>query len=110
MGRLKCTQGPWEYETVFFSEISEKAFNVCPKGELDDYRVCMIRDEGGIGTDPEDNAKLIVEAGTVYDETGMTPKELVEKINGLELHVRRAEAHARKVLDSVDSMKDALKC
>lgn len=39
---------------------------------------------GWIGTYREANARLIAEAGTVYYETGLTPRQLVERVGELE--------------------------
>ena len=72
----KPTAGPWRFE------YNDHFFEVRAEGR---YRggICNVHSAEYIGgitrSESEANASLIAEAGTVYHETGLTPRELAEQ-------------------------------
>lgn len=84
MSENKPTRGPW-----FTDEAQpDDLFRYVMRGEGDSFGyVCRISTNGN--ANPESDARLIAEAGTVRGETGLTPRQLVERVKELEEALRR---------------------
>lgn len=75
--KLKITEGEWKYEggdnySVDIVLSNSSTISISTYGRYSD-NVVMTREE------MEANAALIAEAGTVANETGLTPRELLER-------------------------------
>lgn len=65
----KPTPGPWEYVGEGFTDAGGRFLEI-----VDANGEAIIGEYGGPSS--EDDARLIAEAGTVFHETGLTPREL----------------------------------
>jgi len=77
--RSKPTPGTWRVDPNDRSCVITEALGV---GDI----VCLSPSEGGFEESAkhwEANAALIIEAGTAYHETGLTPRQLVEQRDDL---------------------------
>lgn len=76
--KTKPTPGPWEVGNGVSG--TDEATVDAPH-----YQICTLHHHavGSIKKEMHANARLIAEAGTVHHETGLTPRELVEKITEL---------------------------
>lgn len=86
MSENKPTRGPW-----FTDEAQpDDLFRYVMHGEGDSFGyVCRISTNGN--ANPESDARLIAEVGTVHHETGLTPRQLVERVKELEEACRHCE-------------------
>ena len=77
MGEVKPTPGPWEAERIDGSN----CFDIkCECG----FFIATCHDGVRSESNAEANARLIAEAGTVFHNTGLTPRQLVERVKELE--------------------------
>lgn len=95
MGEAKPTPGPWLTHREGFSTIYIQAS--IGGGWVQEIAACGPTNEGG--AQQEANARLIADAGTVFNTTGLTPSQLVERVKELE------EA-AKLVLDWYEAEND----
>lgn len=79
--QAKPTKGPWKL--AFSGNASSPEWLVYYKDLQDShYMICDVNQDIVVG-DHTQNAKLIAEAGTVFHETGLTPRELNRQRNEL---------------------------
>lgn len=74
--KLKPTPGPW-----YYNSLDEWDHSVVTRhGETDDgsTRLWTVASANINRDEKEDNARLIAEAGTVFHECGLSPRELLE--------------------------------
>lgn len=91
---IKPTRGPW------FTDESQPGdlYRYVMHGDGDSFGyVCRISTNGN--ANPESDARLIAEAGTVRHETGLSPRQLVGRVKEL-------EAAAKLVLDWYEAEND----
>ena len=81
---IKPTRGPWE----LWGDANPSQVISSPAGFVAQT----------LGSNDEANARLIAEAGTVHHETGLTPRQLVERVKELEGALIRAK-------EAINSMK-----
>lgn len=101
MEKLKITSGKWGRSRPLNNVQAREG---CPKAEL--YPICI--DIGGHDAgvwvwgdkDEEHNAivDLIAEAGTVANETGLTPRQLLEQRNELLEELKTAHRFCNKLM------------
>lgn len=86
---IKPTPGPWGVEQIADSN----CFDIkCECG----FFIATCHDGVRGESNAEANARLIAEAGTVHHETGLTPRQLVERVKELEGALRGLdEAYCR---------------
>ena len=77
---IKPTPGPWKVSFTRFSHIESSHGAVVAICQKLNSLVTL-----------QDNARLIAEAGTVHHETGLTPRQLVERVKELEEALRLAD-------------------
>lgn len=78
MSEMKPTPGPW----IVDEAQQGNAFRYVIHGEGDSFGyICRISTNGN--ANPEDDARLIAEAGTVFHNTGLSPVQLVEMVKEL---------------------------
>lgn len=80
---IKPTRGPW------FTDESQPGdlYRYVMHGDGDSFGyVCRISTNGN--ANPESDARLIAEAGTVRHETGLSPRQLVGRVKELEEALR----------------------
>ncbi len=76
---IKPTPGHW----ILDDADPDDAYRYVVHGDGDTFGcICRISTNGN--ANPEDDARLIAEAGTVHYETGLTPRQLVERVKELE--------------------------
>jgi hypothetical protein len=76
---IKPTPGHW----ILDDADPDDAYRYVVHGDGDTFGcICRISTNGN--ANPEDDARLIAEAGTVHHETGLTPRQLVERVKELE--------------------------
>jgi hypothetical protein len=103
MSEAKPTRGPWE----LWGDANPSQVISSPAGFVAQT----------LGSNDEANARLIAEAGTVHHETGLTPRQLVERVKELEEVVRELVAYDESdhedsvgmMLDYSDMLKAARK-
>jgi len=78
---MKPTPGPWSFEDLPHRII---------KGAYGEYVAEVITADAGTDDRDTSNAALIAEAGTVFHETGMTPRQLLEQRDELSRHLTLA--------------------
>lgn len=97
MGEMKPTPGPWEATFEQYRWVID-----CP-GEFGPKRALAVT--AGFYPKHEANARLIVEAGTVFHNTGLSPVQLVEMVKELKaalcLMVRTHDEPAENLLQEV---------
>ena len=84
----KPTPGTWRVDQKDRTCVITDALGV---GDI----VCLSPSEGGFEESAkhwEANAELIIEAGTVYRETGLTPRQLLIQLEAAEHFIRSLEA------------------
>jgi hypothetical protein len=77
MSDLKPTPGPWEASCTNEHGYQEWSIRVPGEAPVISYEIAKITSYRPDGTD-ESDARLIAEAGTVFHETGLTPRQLVD--------------------------------
>lgn len=83
---IKPTQGPWIVDDAQPGD----AFRYVMHGDDDSFGyICRISTNGNANA--ESDARLIAEAGTVFHNTGLSPVQLVERVNELEEALRKYE-------------------
>ena len=91
MSEIKPTPGPWEAERINNSN----CFDIkCECG----FFIATCHDGVRSESNAEANARLIAEAGTVHHETGLTPRQLVERVKEL----KAASKHCEDLLTSYE--------
>lgn len=76
MSEMKPTQGEWTAEPI--------DGNCCEVMCDSGYYIATCHDGVRSESNAIANARLIAEAGTVHHETGLTPRQLVERVKELE--------------------------
>ena len=79
---IKPTPGPWKVSFTRFSHIESSHGAVVAICQKLNSLVTL-----------QDNARLIAEAGTVHHETGLTPRQLVERVKEMEEVARALVAY-----------------
>lgn len=79
----KPTPGPWivQYDQ---NSVAIGLYHIKFRSELDEVEIARVFGK--------DNAHIIAEAGTVYHETNLTPRQLLEQRDELQERVRELEA------------------
>lgn len=83
----KPTTGPWDVQEHGFNErlIPFSIFGNLSSEKKNWVLIAKLYSTGPLGADcSERNAALIAEAGTVYHETNLTPRQLLERVRLLE--------------------------
>lgn len=78
---IKPTPGPW---TVVGSKTKYVESRIRSGWVQEIASIGPTEADNGYGPQQEANARLIAEAGTVAHETGLTPRQLVERVKELE--------------------------
>lgn len=93
MSEAKPTPGPW----VIHPTALHPAVRSVGTGEIGPRRICTV---GSMNGNPVDkaNARLIADAGTVFNTTGLTPSQLVERVKEMEEALTSAQ-------QAINSMK-----
>ena len=96
----KPTAGPWRIDPTDYTCVITSALVT---GDI----VCLSPAEGGVSESAknwEANAALIIEAGTVYHETGRTPRQLAEQrdwlLNALQHIAGSCDGRAEEVAEA----------
>ncbi len=101
----KPTPGPW----VYYNNTHNIALD--HQVHAPEQRVARIYAKRGVKSEAQANAALIAEAGTVYHETGLTPRQLLEQrddaINRLQ-SVAFANAGLMKQVEALTEQRDEL--
>lgn len=92
--KLKPTPGPWVVEVADSDESWARYFPVITGP---DYEV--VGTEGMYGDREQDlaNARLIAEAGTVFHECGLSPRELLEVVRDIRSLLEQSTAHIKEL-------------
>ena len=92
---IKPTPGHW----ILDDADPDDAYRYVVHGDGDTFGcICLISTNGN--ANPEDDARLIAEAGTVHYETGLTPRQLVEQARKLEEALRNLDDYVCNNLSS----------
>ncbi len=92
---IKPTPGHW----ILDDADPDDAYRYVVHGDGDTFGcICRISTNGN--ANPEDDARLIAEAGTVHYETGLTPRQLVEQARKLEEALRNLDDYVCNNLSS----------
>lgn len=83
---IKPTKGEWTVEPI--------DGNCCEVMCDSGYYIATCHDGVRSESNAIANARLIAEAGTVHHETGLTPRQLAERVKELEVALIRAESAA----------------
>ncbi len=92
MNKQKPTAGPWEFEI-------SSGFPHMAKMTRPYVGTCLFNLEDAI---------LIAEAGTVFHETRLTPRQLVDRIKDLIMDLNRAHDERAELLEALKACKAAL--
>ena len=84
----KWTRGPWRVEPDVRTPPNEPAY-IAGYDVVSDHGTIIGNEGICCGEHDEANATLIAEAGTVANETGLTPRQLAERVVELEGLLRR---------------------
>jgi hypothetical protein len=90
----KPTPGPWKQYPVYTGEIDENYRTI-------EGAQCVLDNGTGFnvtGFIREVDAALMAEAGTVFHETGLTPRQLLDRLNRLQQDYSKTQHEIKQVL------------
>ena len=90
----KWTRGPWRVEPDVRTPPNEPAY-IAGYDVVSDHGTIIGNEGICCGEHDEANATLIAEAGTVASETGLTPRQLAERVRELESIISIITLNAR---------------
>lgn len=94
---IKPTPGPW---TVVGSKTKYVESRIRSGWVQEIASIGPTEADNGYGPQQEANARLIAEAGTVAHETGLTPRQLVERVKEMEEALRNLDDYVCNNLSS----------
>lgn len=93
MSDVKPTEGPWRDHVMVLSRNNQKGLLRQENTIVRRGRDVIAMVFGMTADEEKANAALIAEAGAAYHETGLTPRELADRLKQTEAaHLRTAEA------------------